>query len=364
MPGAPWASAAEGVTPMSTVIDVEFEDQEALQNYLEQHHLSDGLPVVPPTEGRVDRILEALGVDRGTTLRTVGPLGGELTWENLIANCIMAGCDSQHVPLVEAGIRAVCSEEFNIDGVQGTTGPHAPLMIVNGPVRSEVDLNCATNCLGSGTRANAVIGRAVRLVMQNVGGGVPGLVDMATIGHPGKYSFCLGENEEASPWESLASERGFGDDQSTVTVVACDAPQAIVDNSSTTASQYLKTIRGSLRNVGFIHYYMFGRGQELTLLLSPERASELAQEGWTKKDVKQFIYEAVRLEKRELVDVGMYGNRTWPSWVEVSGSDGMVPVVDSPERVILFIAGGPGRLSAVLPTWQDSKSVTVALEKP
>lgn len=337
---------------------------EAVQELFHDKRWSDGLPIVPPTRERIEATLDALGEDPDEVIAVVAPADGELSWAKLVANCVMAGCRTEHVPVVLAAVRGVCAPEFNLAGVQGTTGPHAPAVIVNGPVRDELGINSGTGCFGPGARANAVIGRALRLVLQNVGGAVPGVMDMATFGHPGKYTFCFGEKEEASPWEPLSVERGFATDVSTVTVAACAAPQGVSDNTSTTAERYLRTIRGGLLNAGLSHYYLFGRGQELTLVLGPERARELADAGMSKQDVREFIFHAARLPKHELMDIGMYSTRDWPRWAETIDGDGRIPLVAAPEKVVVVVAGGAGRHSAILPMWTSSVSVTRPIGEP
>lgn len=341
----------------ATIVESE-GSLEAIQELFVANRWSDGLPVIPPTRQRVAAMLAALDADANEVVARVAPANGELSWAKLVANCVMAGCEPRHVPAVLAAVRGVCSPEFNLAGVQGTTGPHAPVVIVNGPARDQLAINSGTGCFGPGTRANAVIGRALRLVLQNLGGAVPGVMDMATFGYPGKYTFCFGENEESSPWQPFAVERGFEADDSTVTVVACSAPQGIADNTSTTAERYLRTVRSSLLNAGLSHYYMFGRGQELVIVLGPERARELADAGMSKQDVKEFIFHAVRIPKHQLLDIGMYSTRTWPTWVEAMDGDGRVPLVEDPGKVLIVVAGGAGRHSAILPTWTSSRSVT------
>ena len=337
---------------------------EAVQELFHENRWSDGLPVVPPTRERVEAMLGSVGVEPDEVIATIAPADGELTWAKLAANCVMAGCSSEHVPAVLAAVQGVCEPKFNLAGVQGTTGPHAPAVIVNGPARAELGINAGAGCFGPGTHANAVIGRGLRLILQNIGGAVPGVMDMATFGHGGKYTFCFGEQEETSPWEPLSVERGFDAGTSTITVAAAAAPHSLADNTSVTAERYLRTIRGSLRNVGLSHYYVFGRGAELGLVLGPERARELADAGMSKQDVKEFVFNAARLPKRELVDIGMYSIRTWPEWAEKLDGDGQIPIVASPEKVIVVVAGGAGRHSTILPMWTTSQSVTRAIEAP
>lgn len=338
-------------------VDAETFDEANAQMY--ELGWLDGLPAIPPTPERVRALLSRFDYAPDTVVGQIPPSNVELTFEKIVINCVMAGCDAEHVPVVLAATTALSDLSFNLSGVQGTTGPHAPLCVVNGPIRGDLGINSGRNCFGQGTRSNAVIGRAIRLILQNVGRGLPGVGDMATMGHPGKYAFCVGENEEASPWSSLADDRGVSPGTSAVTMIACDSPRVIVDNTSTTAEGIIRTITGSLKGaVGAMHYYMFGRNMQLGLVLGPEHAKELAQAGWSKADLHARIYAECRIERRDLQDCGMYWNRTWPDEVEALDEHGKVPIVLRPENVLTLVAGGPGRVSAWLPTWHTTQAVT------
>src|SRR5439155_15696517 len=168
-----------------------------------------GLPVVPPTRARVDRVLAASGRAPDALIARVPPNYGRATVEKIAVNAVMAGCRPEYLPVVIAAVEAVCDEVFDLHGVSATTNATAPLVIVNGPLRATLDVNCGAGVFGSGWRANATIGRALRHVCVNVGGARPGEVSMSTLAHPGRYTYCIGEREEASPWESLAAEHGF-----------------------------------------------------------------------------------------------------------------------------------------------------------
>jgi hypothetical protein len=171
---------------------------------------SDGLPVLPPTRTAVNAMIAAGGLDQDFNFGVIPPLNGVATIEKIAANAVMAGCLPEYFPLVVAAVKGVLNPGFNLDGVQTTTGNVAPVIIVNGPCRKNLEINCGANVLGQGWRANATIGRALRMVMTNIGGATPGLFDKSTVGQPAKYSFCFGENEEESPWEPLHVERGLG----------------------------------------------------------------------------------------------------------------------------------------------------------
>src|SRR5437870_1271218 len=181
---------------------------------------TDGLPVVPPTPDAVDAAVAALGGDPDFVECRVPPRHGSLTREVLAINLVMAGCKSEYAPVVRAALLALAAPAFNLNGVQATTHMAAPLLVVNGPVARDIGMNGGVNAFGSGNRANATIGRAIRLVLLNVGGGWPGDLDKSTLGHPGKYTYAVAENEAESPWAPYHVEKGFAAEDSTVFVIA------------------------------------------------------------------------------------------------------------------------------------------------
>src|SRR5215467_11235849 len=189
--------------------------------------VTDGLPVVPPTRRLVDRAVAASGRDGGELIALVPPNYGRATVEKIAINAVMAGCRPDYLPVVLAAVEAMCDEKFDLLGVSGTTDAVAPLVIVNGPIRQALDINAGAGVFGPGWRANATIGRAVRLCWVNIGGARPGVISMSTFGGPGRYTCCIGENEEASPWEPLHVEHGFDPADSTVGVMAAEAPQIV-----------------------------------------------------------------------------------------------------------------------------------------
>src|SRR5213596_3221254 len=200
-------------------------DADAIES-LYARGVTDGLPVVPPTRRLVELAVAASGREAGELVALVPPNYGRATVEKIAINSVMAGCRPEYLPVVIAAVDAVCDEAFDLHGVSATTNAPAPLVIVGGPIRTALDINCGAGVFGPGWRANATIGRALRLVCVNVGGARPGVVSMSTFAHPGRYTYCIGEREEASPWESLSVEHGFAPSDSTVAVLAADAPPA------------------------------------------------------------------------------------------------------------------------------------------
>ncbi|HXG16910.1 MAG TPA: UGSC family (seleno)protein, partial [Calidithermus sp.] len=275
------------------------------------------------------------------------------------ANAALAGAGPEHLPVIVAAVRAVADPRFNLAAVQTTTHPCTPLVIVNGPVARRLEIHGGAGALGSGFRPNAVIGRAVRLVLQNVGGAGPGTVDRATLGHPGKFAYCLAENEAASPWEPLHVERGFAPEDSTVTVVAAEAPHNVNDHGSTSAEALLAALAGTAATPGNNNVYL---GGEPLVLLSPEHAATVAASGWSKRDLKRAFWERARvpleafspenLARFAAIDPARFGDPAPGFRAALAGS---------PDDILVVVAGGPGKHSAIVPTFGATRAVTVAV---
>jgi hypothetical protein len=327
--------------------------------------VTDGLPVVPPTRALVDRAVAASGREAGALVAQVPPNYGRATVEKIAINAVMAGCRPEYLPVVIAAVEAVCDEAFDLHGVSATTNAPSPLVIVNGPIRSALEINAGAGVFGSGSRANATIGRAVRLVCVNLGGAKPGAVSMSTLAHPGRYTYCIGEHEEASPWESLAVEHGFAPDVSTVALLAADAPLGVYAQRSRTPDDLLPTLAASMAVVS--HHKMTHWGDTL-LVLSPEHASIFGGAGWSKADVRRWLHERLRWPVRELVP-GRDGGEGLPEHVLAKFSDParettMIPKFRAPENIKLVVAGGTaGRFSAIVPGWTFSKGSNLVFRR-
>ncbi|MBD0290800.1 MAG: thioredoxin [Thermoleophilia bacterium] len=301
---------------------------------------TDGLPVVPPTPERVERMLA--GRDAAHSLGAVPPTFAEATLERVAACAVLAGCRPEYFPVVVAAVEAALDPEFNLHGQAVTTQPAGQVLVVNGPVRDEIGLNAEMGAFGPGFRANLTIGRAVRLVVALTGGGYPGRLDRATLGQPGKISFCFAENEEASPWEPLHVERGLDRGSSAVTLVAADAPLSISDHRSQTAEQLSATLGWAAASL----WSPFWWPLDATSLYAvcPEHADLFRAEGWSKELVRETLYRAVSRRAHELRGAG-----ETTSLVLAAEADERIPRWDDPDRILLVVAGGPaGRFSAVL----------------
>lgn len=322
---------------------------------------TDGLPVVPPTPERLERMLAATAHGRDEVIAVLDPAHGIATVEKIAVNSVMAGCKPEYFPAVLAAVQAITDPQFSLHAVQTAVHQSSPLLIINGPARNELDVNCGANVFGQGWRANATIGRALRLVMVNVGGAIPGELDAATLGHPGKYSYCIGENEEANPWEPLHVERGYPADASTITAFAAEGPEFVADLVSSTARGVLTTIADCMATMGNYNAYF---GGEIFLVLCPEHARIIARDGWSKQDVRLFLHDQARKPVGKLKQGGAYrfgGLMDWPKWVDESDDEAMVPIPHRPEDISIVVAGGhTGATSAIISGlgFNDRKSPT------
>ena len=259
---------------------------------------TDGLPVVAPTEARVLRMLEGTTRALDDVVALVPPDLVECTVEKVAVNAVMAGCRPEYLPVVLAAVEAACTDEFNLHGLLATTYFSGPVVIANGPVARAIGMNSGVNVLGQGNRANATIGRALQLVVRNVGGGRPGEVDRATLGNPGKYTFCFTEDEEGSPWEPLAVERGLPPGASAVTLFAGEGPRGIVDQASRTPESLSRSFAGALLTVAHPKLVL---AFDAFVVVSPEHARVFHDAGWSKARLRQELLDLLTRPGSELV---------------------------------------------------------------
>ena len=327
--------------------------------------VTDGLPVIPPTRERVEAAVTASGRQAGELIALVPPNFGRATVEKIAINAVMAGCRPEYLPVVIAGVEAMCDDAFDLHGVSATTNLHSPLFIINGPVRKTLDVNCGAGVFGPGWRANATIGRALRLIAVNLGGAAPGVVSMSTLGHPGRYTYCIGENEEESPWEPLSVEHGFDRADSTVAAFAGEAPHGVYDHRSRSARDLLITIGKSLEVIS--HHKSTHHG-DTVVVLSPEHARTIAGDGWGKAEIRRFLWERLRKPVKELIP-GVEGGEGLPAHVlakfpRPETNETLIPKFREPENLKLVVAGGTaGRFAAVIPGWTFPKSSRMVLKK-
>lgn len=314
--------------------------------FLTRNGFTDGLPVIPPTPRRVDAMLAGRNPDEVVAL--VEPAKGAASFRALAQCAVMAGCLPEHLPVVAAATRAVAEPEFNLLGVASTTGNTAVLLLVNGPVIQRMRFNATGNALGPGNHANATVGRALSLVLRNVGGAVPGKRDMATQGQPAKFTCCCAENEAANPWGPLSVARGFPAGSSTITVFAIAGMVEVVDSGSSDAEGVLTTMAHSMTIAGTVGGSgTLGSGEPL-ILLAPEHAARVAKT-MSRAEVQRFIWERARLPITDLAPHARERARVPRSEGTPTGDD--IAVALRPEDIQIAVVGGAGQKSTYVPTW-------------
>lgn len=330
-------------------------DPVAAIEYCYSQGWTDGLPVVPPTEAQVAAFLTFLGRERDDVLGEVPERRRTVTVEQVMANAVMAGCLPEYAPVVVAAVEAMLQPVFNLVGPSASLGGSAILTIVNGPMVEDLHINCRNNLFGAGNRANATIGRAVRLVLMNTCGAIPGLFDRSCLGHPGKYTYCIAENASESPWVPLHAERGCNAEESAVTVFACEGPRQVrsavrptPEGVLTTIADAMSTLGTSLTTSGSVGESPTGTRQgEIAIVIAAEHMHILAGQSWSKRDIRQYLSQQAR---RSVADLKRGGGL--PGEVAAGDENTYVPVVAQPEDILIIAAGGhEGAMSAVIPSW-------------
>src|SRR3989441_1478413 len=308
---------------------------------------TDGLPVIPPTEPAVRAMLDTARLAPDAKIAYIRDRFVSITAEKVAINAVMAGCKPEYMPVVVAAVEGIGDERWGYHGPGTPTGGAGVLLIVNGPIARELDVNAGDNLFGPGWRANLTIGRAVRLVMRNVCGSLPGLLDRGTLGHPGKLSYVIAENEAESPWTPLHVERGFQPSQSTVTVMAAESPHQFYNQLSGTAEGVLTTLADSMRLSGGA-----GRHPQYVVTLAGEHMRTIAGSGWGKKEIRQFLFEHTQNSLEHLRRT----NRI-PGALEPGDDAKLRPLVASPDDILVVAAGGrAGAFSAFIPGWGGARS--------
>lgn len=327
---------------------IDVPDYHAAVELFFERGWTDGLAVVPPTEELVEAMVRASGREAHEELGEIPPAQGIATIEKLAINSVMAGCRPEYFPVIIAAVEAMLEPEHNLNGVQTTTHCCVPLVIVNGPIAGALHFNAADGVFGSGFRANGTVGRAIRLILWNLGGNIPGEVDKSTQAHPGKWSFCIAEKEDANPWTPLHVERGIAQGKSAVTVFSCEAPHSVLCYG--TVKQMLASLISSLASLGSNNVHAMG---ETLIVLNPWQARQFHQEGWSKQDIKMYVWQHTRVPLGQIkqVDAIGMGGQFWPKWVDVTDDNFLVPITARPEDIHLVVAGGDTYFAAVCPGW-------------
>ncbi|APE43874.1 thiol-disulfide oxidoreductase [Sulfitobacter alexandrii] len=346
---------------------IEIASGDDVAEFLFDQGFSDGLPLVPPTPERVMRMLSGTHRDPQDVIAVVPPNMGEATVEKIAINAAMAGCKPEYLPVVIAGVEAVCTDDFNIHGVTATTMGAAPVMVVNGPIRERIGMNMGLGALGAGNRANATIGRALRMVVRNVGGASTGGVERSTLGNPMKFTMCFAEWEERAPWEPLHVERGFARDESVVTVFAMTGgPVHIVDQTSRTPGQISGSLGMGLEGV-FLPK-MHNLPIDALLVVCPEHIDTLMRDGpWDKDRLRDRIQEVTARPLRDMVADANSGAGIPPeaaAQMDAAALDRLAPKFAGKEFIHIVVAGSDaGKFSSAFHGWATGEVGSISVSR-
>lgn len=312
---------------------------------------TDGLPIVPPTEERVARFLAAARLDPDKQIGVEPVRRREIYAEKLAIAAVMAGCTPECMPVVVAIVRAMCRPEYALHGSTASTGGSAPFIVVNGPIRNTLGMNATHNVLANGARANATIGRSIRLFLLNVLGGIPGQLDRSTLGHPGKFTFCIAEDEEGSPWPSLAAERGIPAGVSSITVMQVESPHQIMNEWTHDPREILDTYAAAIR-ANMLTYSIWEGNY--AYVVTPQHREIFSAAGWTKQNIRDYTFEVAQVKRADWRTVGK---------AAVAGRKDehkIYRALRSPDDLLVIAAGGPaGGFGAIIPPWYGKKSLAV-----
>jgi len=317
-----------------------------------QRGWTDGLPIVPPTEDRVREMLKGTDLPPEEVVAALDPMKGQATVAKIAANAVMAGCRPEYMPVLIASVQIIADPNFNLLGVATTTNPDTPLIIVNGPIVKQLQINPGSNAMGRGWQANATIGRALHLIINNIGGSWPGVTDMSTLGHPGEFGNCIAENEEKNPWGSLHVELGYRKEANVVTVVAAEGIQSIL-GSGWDSEAYLSLVSDHLAALDRSYRPV------VLLLIAQDTAAMLKRDGFTKEKIREFIYERGRIPfskyKKRFIDTRRV--QGVPDWIlETEDPQAMIPV-PLMDHLLILVSGGTGEKSMLVPVWAASRKV-------
>ncbi len=328
---------------MTAVVD-EFE-------FFLQKQWSDGLPVVTPTEVRVERMLEGTRRDPDELIGHVPPAMEPATVRTVAIHALMAGCKPEYLPVVLGGIALMLREEFNMNGVQGTMHGVAPLMIVNGPYAQKIGLHGGNGCFGPGFRANATIGRAIRLMMLNLGGGIPGVASATIFATPMRYTACITENIERSPWQTLAASKGHADTDNVITCAMVESPRLCFDDASQEPQRLLTGIADSMVAMGSWNMHA---QSDMVVAMGPQHATVCAQAGMSRAEVHRKLCEMAGRKVRDLKDGGNWRRERalgFPIKVDPDDDECFIPAIKDPKDLQLIVAGGWGPCTAICHGW-------------
>jgi hypothetical protein len=324
-------------------IDIGNLDIEAFNEYATAQGWGDGLPLFVPTREKVAKFVDLVRGDN----RPFPPVPPRLvvpTLQSIAANAVMAGCKPEYFPVVTAALRGVLDPAYNLHGTLATTHSCAPMVMISGPLRHELNINCNTNCFGQGWQANATIGRALGLMLLNIAGAKPGEMDRSTQGNPAKFTFCFGENEEENPWAPYHVQRGFAPTDSVVTVMSGEGPHNLNDHGSTTGDGLLTTFAGGMANPGANTIY--GKGP-MFVIIGPEHAATLKRDGYTLESIREELFARSRVHVSR---ISAENQATYVSTGHKPDGDWFA-IARSPQDIHVTVAGGAGKHSAFVPSF-------------
>jgi len=340
-------------TPRFASTIIEVADAVEANELYQRNGWTDGLPIVPPTEDAVARFLDSAHCAADDVIGVEPVRRRTLTAEKIAIAAVMAGCLPEYLPVVIAAVRAMCQPEYALHGSTASTGGSAPFLVVNGPIRNAIGMNATHNVLANACRANATIGRSIRLILLNVLGGIPGQLDRSTLGHPGKFTFCIAEDEEDSPWLPLSAERGVPAGRSAVTALQVESPHQIMNEWTHDPREILDTYVAAMRS-NLLTYSIWEGNYAFVI---PKQHREIfAAAGWSKQNIRDYVFEKACVRRAEWRDVGK---------AAVAGrkdEDRLYRALRNPDDLLVIAAGGPaGGFGAILPPWYGKKSLAVTM---
>ena len=312
---------------------------------------SDGFPVVTPTEERIARMLTGTDRDHDDVIGPIPPAMEVATVRSVAVHALMAGCRPEYLPVVIAATELMLRGEFNVNGVQGTMHGVAPMMIVNGPYAADIGIHGGNGCMGPGFRANATIGRAIRLILMNLGAGIPGVSSMTIFGMPSRFTYCLTENMEDHPWESLSVSKGYSGDENVITMAMVESPRFCFDDVSDEPIRLMNGIADTMVAMG--SWNMHTRS-DMVVAMGPQHAAICANAGMSRANVHSRLCEMAGRKVRDLKNGGNWRREralAFPIEVDPDDDDYFIPAIKNPEDLQLIVAGGWGPCTAVCHGW-------------
>ena len=345
-----------GMESRSQFLELSDEDPNTIYELFEKHGWGDGLPLVAPTDKRVNEMLSHVEVPPEEVLTVLPPRGGSATFRSVAVNAVLAGCKAEYFPVVVAAVKALGDQRINLRGVNTTTHPVAPLLIVHGKVVDELGFNSGLGVFGPGNRANATVGRAIRLVLLHIAGAVPGPGDASTQGQPSKYTYCIAENQKENPWDSYPVTLGV-DSESALTVHCGENPHNFHDMESENIERILDKAASVMTTFGVNNACI--SGGEWFVILCPEHAAAASRQGWGREDVSSYLFEKARMPAGRFRE--QFNLLAWADWMHSLSDNELVPMTQQVENIKVLVSGGAGKHSCVVPSWGMTRSVTVPI---